>query len=170
MNFNDLNHLMGLINEDILYEADYKEEKSWLKNKNIMRIAICTGIITALLLIILPITLNHTNTNSISETEGTLPGATEINPAVMYNGTIYYWEKLAWLNSKGRQQSPPEGYQYVGDIQYIDGDKLEQDFQFIAKFNASGQVFYSKDTPDSVYICITTYWLKNTYVIFKKQG
>lgn len=99
----------------------------------------------------------------------TLPGATDINPAVMYNGNIYYWESMAGPSYKLPQGSLPKGYENVGDIIYSSSENLTEELQFTATFDATGQLYYNKDNPDNVYISITTYWLENAYVKFSKK-
>ena len=89
----------------------------------------------------------------------TLPGATEINPAVMVNGQVYTWTGMA-------NSGIPDGYNYVSDLTHIEGDVLSEDGQFISTFEARGQIYAHPDRPDRVYIQITTDWLDGEYVEF----
>ena len=89
----------------------------------------------------------------------TLPGATEINPAVMVNGQVYTWAGMA-------NSGIPDGYNYVSDLTHIEGDVLSEDGQFISTFEARGQIYSHPDRPDRVYIQITTDWLQEKLVQF----
>jgi hypothetical protein len=99
----------------------------------------------------------------------TLPGADKIYPAVMYQGSIYRWKQMAGPVTKLPQGELPEGFEYAGDIEYVNTGELTKDFQFTAVFDATGQFYFSKNDPDSVCICITTYWLDQAYVMFTLQ-
>jgi hypothetical protein len=57
----------------------------------------------------------------------TLPGATDMNPAVLYNGNIYYWESMAGPTYKLPKGSLPKGYEYVGDIIYSSSENLTEE-------------------------------------------
>ena len=114
------------------------------------------------------IILNSEKTNVLNDTS-TLPGADKINPAVMYNDTIYYWNHLAGPADKVPQGELPKGYQYVGDIEYVNIGELAKNFQFIAAFKAFGQLYFNSNDPNNICICITTDWMKNSYVIFSSQ-
>lgn len=100
---------------------------------------------------------------------GTLPGAEEIYPSVMYNGTIYYWKQMAGPVTQLPKGISPEGYEFTGSIEYTDSGKLTEDMQFTAAFEASGKLFVNEEEKDRVCICLTTYWLDNSYVIFTTE-
>lgn len=134
-------------------------------HKNHFVVVVSIFIISMSVILILKV-MNHSKLTI--QDSSTLPGATEINPSVMYNENIYYWESLAGPSDKLPQGVLPDGYEYVGEIKYTSNKKLTQDFQFVAKFKATGQLYYNKNKPDYVYICITTYWLENAYVKFSK--
>jgi hypothetical protein len=98
---------------------------------------------------------------------GTLPGADEIYPAVMYQETIYYWKQMAGPVTKLPQGELPAGYEYVGDIEYTDTGEMKKDLQFTAVFEGSGGLYYNSEYPDKVCLRLTTYWLDQAYVIFE---
>lgn len=89
----------------------------------------------------------------------TLPGATEITPAVMVNGKIYAWDGMA-------DGGIPDGYIYVSELTHVEGTVLSEDGQFISTFDARGQIYTHPDRPDQVYIQITTDWLDEEFVKF----
>ena len=101
------------------------------------------------------------------EDSSTLLGATEINPAVMYDGAIYYWK---CMYGSGNREMLPDDYEYEGDIINIREDNLEQNFQFTGKFDATGQLFYSEKDPNNIYVLMKTDWIDNRYVIFSKKS
>jgi hypothetical protein len=158
--------MINLIGDDIHQETEHKVTKRKYHYNNIIVVATSICILIGISVAFIPMLMNHVK---FSIQNGTLPGATEINPAVMYNGSIYYWNSMAGPVNKLPQGILPKGYEYVGDIKYNSDEKLTQDLQFIAKFEATGQLYYSKNDPDNVYICITTFWLDDAYVKFSSQ-
>ena len=128
------------------------------------------GVILLCLLvaIVLVICLAVRNNSDLLKMGPTLPGADEINPALMYSGSVYYWKNISGTANNMPKGELPSGYQYVGDIQYVDKQKPEQDMQFVAKFKATGKLYAKKDEPKDVCVCITTNWLNQSYVIFSQ--
>jgi hypothetical protein len=45
----------------------------------------------------------------------------------------------------------PSGYQYVGDIQYVEKQTPEVDLQFVAKFKATGKLYVKKNQVKEVW-------------------
>ena len=121
----------------------------------------------ACIAIIVSLMINY-KISSNNQSNGTLPGADKIYPAVMYKGIVYYWNGMAGPESKLPKGELPKGYEFVGNIQYINSVKLTNDFQFIATFNSTGKLYYNANI-NKVCICITTYWLDNAYVMFSTQ-
>lgn len=121
------------------------------------------------LMVVIVVPRIHGNINSNEESGCTLPGAGKIYPAVMLNESIYNWDHMAGPITKLPEGQLPKGYEYVGDIEYTNTGKLNKDFQFIATFNATGQLYYNIHDSNNLCICITTYWLDNAYVIFSKK-
>jgi len=68
-----------------------------------------------------------------------------------------------------KQGHLPDGYELVGNIEHIKGNYLSNEFQFISTFYATGEIYFNNDIPNDLCICITTYWLKDTYVIFSAE-
>ena len=101
------------------------------------------------------------------EDSSTLPGATEINPAVRYNGEVFYWK---CMYGSGKNEVLSEDYQYQGDIIPIGKDALTKDFQLSSGFDATGQLYYSERDPFHVYILITTDWIDKSYVVFSMKN
>jgi hypothetical protein len=108
----------------------------------------------------------ESNNQMMTSGEPTLYGSSEIYPSLMYDEKIYTWTKMAEITSKYPKGVLPDGYNYVGDITHESTGKLTENFQFVAKFEAEGQVFYNHNNLSNLYICITTDWLDNSYVIF----
>lgn len=106
------------------------------------------------------------NNSEASRRGGTMSG--DMNPALMYNGNIYDWKHMSATAQNQPKGELPSGYQYVGDIQYVDKQTPEKDLQFVAGFKATGQIYANKDQPQNVCVCITTDWLDQSYVIFSQ--
>lgn len=121
-----------------------------------------SGIIISFIIVL--VTLLHVSkekgleSKNIITGEPTLYGANEINPSTMYKERTYSWSKMG--------EALPDGYHYVGDLKYESSGELKSEFDFIAKFEAEGQVYFNQDNPDCLYVKITTDWIDNSYVIF----
>jgi len=89
----------------------------------------------------------------------TLPGADKINPSIMMNGQVYCWAGMAFGEL-------PVGFTYVAELHHIADDTLTEDGQFIALFEAQGQIYANPDSPDTVYVQMTTDWLDEEFVKF----
>jgi hypothetical protein len=145
-------------------EADINKNKHKLKRNRSFIIAFIISIFLIFIFILLLIFRDKIF--PADKLSSTLPGSIEINPAVMYNGNVYYWKKMAGPANELPEGKLPQGYEYVGDIEYTDTGKLIKDYQFIATFYATGELFINQDDTNNVCICISTFWLKNAYVIF----
>lgn len=163
MNEKDINDSFGLNEYRLIQKADTRVRKFKLISKRIYIIFL--GCIVVALFILFFYRDKFTSTTII---DGSLPGADKIYPAVMYNDNIYYWRRLAGPAVKVPQGELPPGYEYVGDINYADSGQLTEDYQFTATFSATGKLYYKKDDPQTVCICINTFWLKDSYVIFSQ--
>lgn len=157
----------------IFYSQKSKVEFSTNTNFNLRKVLnkykIFLLIFVSIIIIIISvhfILLKNAKEKLSMQVGNTLPGATEINPSVMYNDTVYSWKQMSGPITKLPQGELPDGYEYVGDIQFVNTGKLERNFQFIAKFSATGKLYYNEDLPDQICICITTDWLDNAYVLF----
>lgn len=144
-----------------------------LRRQSIIKKVISLIISLLIILIIFSLfgVVNKTNRVRIAGGDdcGTLPGADEIYPSVMYQGTIYYWKQMAGPVTKLPQGILPDGYEFGGSIEYTDSGEITEELQFTATFDASGKLFYKEEEPDRVCICLTTYWLDNCYVIFTTE-
>jgi hypothetical protein len=125
----------------------------------VVLVCLLVGIITVIIFAV----RNHSDA---SKMDPTLPGAAERYPALMYNGNIYYWKHMSATQDNLPKGELLSGYQYVGDIEYVDKQTPEKDFQFVAKFKATGALYAKKDQPKDVCVCLTTDWLDQSYVIF----
>lgn len=151
--------------DNLLHKAKYHSQKCKLPKNKLFIIAV----IMSLAIIAIIVTFYRFKILSANQYGCTLPGATEINPAVMYNDTTYYWKNMAAPACKMPQGELPQGYKYTHDIEYVDTGKLTENYQFTATFSASGKLYVNEEDPNNVCICITTFWLKDAYVIFSKE-
>lgn len=105
-----------------------------------------------------------------------LPGG--IRPEILLGGTHYFWSGTA-LEQRGAETPYalvytvadgmtylPEGYTPYGEILCTSEEPPTQERQMMAGFEASGTIYTSEDTPEAVYVLMTTDWFKNTYIRF----
>jgi hypothetical protein len=91
---------------------------------------------------------------------GTLPGDTEVYPTVMVDGKLYEWRK-----GRAICVTVPEDLVHCGQIIHVDKNRLKNDCEFRAIFDVSGDI-YICPSDGCVYICITTDWMEDTFVVF----
>ena len=105
---------------------------------------------------------------------GDLPNG--LRPMVLVNGTLFRWTGM----SKEPHTTPsgevytqgdastflPPGYTAVGVISGITEEVPAQELQLRAAFKASGTVFTSEETPEVVYVLMTTDWFQDFYIRF----
>jgi len=104
---------------------------------------------------------------------GTFPNG--LRPMIMVNGKHYRWaNRSVKLNINGSQvylqggkhSFLPEGFAAIGEISGITEEVPSKELQFRAAFKASGTVFTNEQTPEVVYIRITTDWCTDDYIRF----
>lgn len=91
---------------------------------------------------------------------GTLLGDTEVYPTVMVDGELYEWRK-----GRAICLDVPEDLVYYGQIIHVDKNRPKNDCEFRAIFDVSGDI-YICPSDGCVYICITTDWMEDTFVVF----
>lgn len=91
---------------------------------------------------------------------GTLPGDTEVYPTVMVDGKLYEWRK-----GRAVCLDVPEDLVHYGQIIHVDKNRPKNDCEFRAIFDVSGDI-YICPSDGCVYICITTDWMEDTFVVF----
>ena len=91
---------------------------------------------------------------------GTLPGDTEVYPTVMVDGKLYEWRK-----GRAICVTVPEDLVHYGQIIHVDKNRPKNDCEFRAIFDVSGDI-YICPSDGCVYICITTDWMEDTFVVF----
>ena len=95
------------------------------------------------------------------DSAGTLPGAAEIYPAVMVENRLYEWRRGAAI-----AQTLPQDSVYYGEIRHAGGKTPNGNGEFVSTFDAAGQIYTRPDDPNSVYLVLTTDWMKETVVAF----
>jgi len=94
---------------------------------------------------------------------GTLMGDTEIYPTVMVDGQLYEWRKgVAICNEL------PNDSVYYGELTHVEGETPTNDCEFVSVFSVSGQIYTISENDEYVYLCLTTDWLNETFVVFDK--
>lgn len=101
-----------------------------------------------------------------------------VTPVIMVDNTVYYWTgmSLAHTGSEvpGAQVSAPgngstylpDGYtEYGSFLATVDTSPVE-DLQMQADFSAFGTVYRNPETPEVVYVLMTTDWFESKYVRF----
>lgn len=81
-------------------------------------------------------------------------------PIVMVDGEIYEWRK-----GRAVCLEVPEDLVYYGEIIHVDKNRPKNDCEFRAIFDVSGDI-YICPSDGCVYICITTDWMADTFVVF----
>lgn len=100
----------------------------------------------------------------------TLPGADEIYPTVMVNGSLYEWRR-----GRAILDEVPEGAAYYGPVDHIAGKTPEKDGEFASAFAVTGEIYYWPKKPSipeasCVYLVLSSGddWLEETVVAFDK--
>ncbi|MGI6703643.1 MAG: hypothetical protein ACOX42_06410 [Clostridia bacterium] len=97
----------------------------------------------------------------ITGTPPELPGSDVIYPAVLYRGELYYWERLS-------HKPLPQPLTPIGEIEYIGEAEPDADLQFIGMFQVNGTAYFYAEEPDILYVCLTTDWMSDTFVMFNR--
>ena len=90
-----------------------------------------------------------------------LPDSDVIYPAVFYRCELYYWERLS-------RKPLPQPLTPVGEIEYIREAEPYADLQFIGMFQVNGTAYLYAEEPDILYVCLTTDWMSDTFVMFNR--
>lgn len=90
----------------------------------------------------------------------TMPGWDEVYPTVMVDGKLYEWRK-----GRAICLDVPEDCVYYGQVIHVVEKHPKNDCEFASVFNISGDI-YVCPSDGCVYICVTTYWMKDTFVVF----
>lgn len=107
-----------------------------------------------------------------------LPGG--YTPELLVNGKLYKWVGLSLelentdktglqviSNADGLATTYlPDGFLPYGQITDIIDSPPVQDRQLHAGFSASGMIYTNPQTPEAVYVCMTTDWFSETYIRF----
>lgn len=91
----------------------------------------------------------------------------DIRPVILVNGTRYYWVGKTYLlegadirnGSVGRYSGVnyiPGNYTEYGSLQEVSKEEPTEDGQMKAGFEASGTIYTSEETPEAVYVCMTS--------------
>lgn len=107
----------------------------------------------------IPTILNTVNPNEGSA--GTLMGDTEIYPTIMVDGQLYEWRKGAAICNE-----LPNDSVYYGELTHVEGETPRNDCEFVSVFSVSGQIYTISENDKCVYLCLTTDWLNETFVVF----
>ena len=91
---------------------------------------------------------------------GTLRGDTEVYPTVMVDGKLYEWRK-----GRAICETVPEDLVYYGQVTHVEGKHPKNNCEFASVFNLSGDI-YICPSDGCVYICVTTDWMEDTFVVF----
>lgn len=120
-----------------------------------------------------PVSYDDNPLSSGSGWYGDLPKG--IRPMVMVNGKLYRWtgmsKEFLFQGSEVYQMGDaatvlPEGYTAAGEISGITEEVPFEELQLRAGFEATGTVYVNEQTPEAVYVLMTTDWLTDTYIRF----
>lgn len=108
-----------------------------------------------------------------------VPG--KMTPQILVENTMYYWSgmsvKHSGADTPGAQVSAPgdgstylpEGYTECGSFLATVDTLPVEELQIQADFSAFGTVYRNPETPEVIYIRMTTDWFKEGYVRFTSQ-
>ncbi len=154
---------INYVDDDLIFEAE-----NWVRsNDHKIRYKFGAAILAACLCLTIGLTINYARggNHPIEEEElngcTLIPGADEIYPTIMVNGTLY-----EWLFGKAIIDELPVGSTYYGKIRHTDGTTPEKDREFVSTFSAEGRIFVAPDK-DLLYIELTTDWLEKRLVTFE---
>jgi len=145
------------ISDDIIENAQIVNIKS--KKKNRIKFAVVAA---CLCLIIIGVSIlqniGSNNNGEIFAPEGSLHFPENIHPEIMVNGKIYYWE----------MSTPyPVGYTKYGEISKTTKTTPDEDCEImIGSKKATGTIYINEETPNVIYVYMTTDWFENQYVRF----
>lgn len=98
-----------------------------------------------------------------------------LRPMVMVNSKLYRWtgmSKVYLFGDSGvytmgdASTFLPDGYTALGEISGITEEVPFEELQLRAGFEATGTVFTNEQTPEAVYVLMTTSWFSNYYIRF----
>ncbi len=98
-----------------------------------------------------------------------------LRPMLMVGGKLFRWTGMSkefhimmgGVHKVGDTTTfLPDGYIAVGDISGITEEVPSKELQLRAGFEATGTVFVNKETPEVVYVLMTTDWFESSYIRF----
>lgn len=95
---------------------------------------------------------------------GTLPG--DMLPELNVGGRLYYWDGISRLETGRAGTYLPDGYTEYGPFTAVPESQEPGESQLRAGFDAWGTVYTSEETPEAVYVLMTTGWFEDQYVRF----
>jgi len=95
------------------------------------------------------------------DSANTLLGADKIYPTIMVQDHLYEWRKGAAICNE-----LPDNCVYYGELIHVEGERPNNDREFVSVFSASGQIYTLPQNDTVIYLCLTTDWLENTIVAF----
>ena len=100
-------------------------------------------------------------------------------PMILVDDTMYYWMGVSQAHtgaetagaqvSAGSSTYLPEGFTEYGVFFSTVPTIPEKELQMHADFPASGTVFRNPETPEVIYILMTTDWFQNDYIRFVSE-
>lgn len=98
-----------------------------------------------------------------------------LRPMLMAGGKLFRWTGMSkpfFITMGGVHKMGdtttflPDGYTAVGEISGITEEVPTEELQLRAGFEATGTVFVNKETPEVVYVLMSTDWFENYYIRF----
>lgn len=105
---------------------------------------------------------------------GDLPNG--LRPMLMVNGKLFRWTGMSkeyhFIDSGevytvgDTSTILPDGYEPMGEINAITEEVPTQELQLRAAFEATGTVYTNMETPEAIYVLMTTDWFEDSYIRF----
>ncbi len=163
MNTEILSDALDLL-EDRHIEAGFKPPKA----RRYRRYAVAAACLALLILAAVslpPMVRSFTGSRADGEGgAGTLPG--DMLPQLNVGGRLYYWDGMARVVPGFAETALPDGYTEYGPFTAVPESEEPGESQLRAGFDATGTIYTSEETPETVYVLMTTGWFEDQYVRF----
>ena len=104
----------------------------------------------------------------------------KITPQILVGDTVYYWAEMSYekvneglpgkqVSTTGEHTYLPDGYTEYGAFLATVATPPDEELQMQADFSGFGIVYRNPDTPEVLYIKMTTDWFSDEYVRFASR-
>lgn len=129
-------------------------------------VAACLAVLIVAAVSLPPIvkSLAGTRDGEIGDGCVTLPG--NITPELNVGGKLYHWDGMSQVVPGFAETYLPDGYTRYGALTVVPESEEPGESELRAGFDATGTIYTSEETPEAVYVLMTTGWFEDQYVRF----